>query len=495
MLNKRLIGIVTCALTFLVVFSSPVNAGTEGNESGGCGGHGGDARSLEFYRLGKSLASQFRKIQDESPEDFEQLPGKFLADELDKAVESTRIVSRPEPLISNGNPVDAKNHTEDKSPWIEIQSTRWDSYSGDRDRKIAIVLHEYLGITRGLYHHGEWDNYQLSDRLLSIYERKVVIEPQVVHDRQIETLKANFRAAQRPSPEQLQKALSCVEISALRDDSSKFIHEDAYLWLQRGQNNNNLGSWQNGVVFQQNAANLFRQWEDKDPTESVDHPKNKIKEFIRVSPRGDLIVELTTDYLYENQSPAIAEPGRGVLAYLSCSSLASETLSQLRFMRDSLIPVLNIQHTPSFTLYVSKMEGLQKTPAYKRCTKDKKYGACKRTLRRMNRISVTSEAATVETAKSNINLVNIWLNGLSELDNSKAAEPLNDLFNRFVVHQANIKSLMQLDDGPSKNDSIRLDSFIDSLIHRLPVAYEEARLSFLKEYENIRDTLILDSAN
>ena len=495
MLNNKFIGILACTLTSLLALSSPANAGTEGNESGGCGGHGGDARSLEFYRLGKSLASQFRTIQDESPEDFEQLPGKFLADELDKAVESTRIVSRTEPLISNGNPVDAKNHTEDNTPWIEIQSTRWDSYSGDRDRKIAIVLHEYLGITQGLYHHGEWDNYQLSDRLLSIYERKVVTEPQMVHDQQIETLRVKFREAQRPSPEQLQKALSCVEISALRDDSSKFIHEDAYLWLQSGQNSNNLGSWQNGVVFQQSGAGLFRQWEDQDPTETTDHPKRKIKEFIRVSPRGDLVVELTTDYLYENQSASVVEPGRGVLAYFNCSSLASETLSQLRFMRDSLIPVLNIQHTPSFAHYVLKMKALQKTHAYKRCTKDKKYGACQRALRRMDRITLTSEATTVETAKSNINLVNTWLNGLSERDNAKAETPLNDLFNHFVVHQADVKSLMQLDDLPSANDSIRLDSFIDSLIHRLPVAYEEARLSFLKEYENIRDTLILDSAN
>lgn len=137
---------------------------------GGCGAHGGDADGIEFYSIGKHLVEELKTID---PQDFKNLPESFSLDQLEYVVENTRIDFVDLNLWIDCRKVDAINYTREDplfEPYIEVNRPRWVTLKNEQIKKTFLVLHEYLGIVEGLYESGEWDRYQMSVDLLSLYQ-------------------------------------------------------------------------------------------------------------------------------------------------------------------------------------------------------------------------------------------------------------------------------------------------------------------------------------
>ncbi|MFZ4715102.1 MAG: hypothetical protein ACOYL6_15380 [Bacteriovoracaceae bacterium] len=474
---------------FLNLVSLSSFAGIEG---GGCGGHGGDGYSLEFYRLGKKLVQD---IKTWSKEDLSRLSVKFRPEELDSAVEKTRIVSTLEPLKLLKKEVDAINHSENSTLLIEVNRPRWDSYEGKRAKKMGIVLHEYLGIVQGLYGHGEWDNYQLSDEILAIYEQKYIHNNRLPFERKRKEIKAAFLAASTPfSGLQKGMAWSCAEFSALKDDESIFYHENAYLFSKKDETLNNYGTWQSNITFTAEENLFVRQWIDQDPTESIDNPDSNIKEFMKLTASGDLVVEVTTDYRYSNQVTSMADPKRGALSYFYCSKLGSQTLKMMNFMSSSLLPIFDTPTTPAYEDYKKKLEDLADSRRFKRCEQKPQGNACRNTYKALTKIKLSPETESLNTAKTNLEKINVWLNSLNDQENGYASKAILELFNQYVVHQEYLSSILDVGETPYMDNMKFFQNFLDGLKTRLPLAYAEAKVIFQRETVDAKRKTILEFA-
>lgn len=452
-------------------------------DRGGCGGHGGDGYSLEFYRLGKHLVQE---ISSWKPEDFKDVKVNFSVSQLSNAVERTKIISVPGPLLLNGIPVDAINDTTTDLPTITIDRARWDAMANKRLRKLGVVLHEYLGIVQGLYGHGEWDSYPLSSELMAIYESKLIQDAGKTLQR-VESLRTQFTASQKaPSYVSTNEfPMSCVEFSALKGDSTKFIRKNAFILYP----DKNLGEWYGTAEQREEKTHITREWIDQDPTEKDDRGQSTIKEFIRATKNGDLITEITTDYKYDSQLASTIDSKRGVLSYLYCSKLGSKALAMTKLMRDSLNPVFDLPKTSDYSSYVSKIKSEAASSQYKKC-KESNNKACLKVIEKMDKFTIPYESITIDTAKANITDINKWLETLSGADNTFVIRPIKTLFNHYVKHQTYITALLRLNPQTAKQ-GIGLDDFVQSLDNKVPLSYETAKKEFQLEFEAVQRSFIL----
>jgi hypothetical protein len=132
---------------FLLSLGSAFAGGNEignGRKPGGNElGNGGDLYAQEFTAIGRSLVERFREHSDARIPDV---------DALERAVNATTVATKDQ-LELNSAEVDAINYPD----WnrIELNRKRWAEY--DKEKKSALVLHEYLGIARSDDSH-----YQIS---------------------------------------------------------------------------------------------------------------------------------------------------------------------------------------------------------------------------------------------------------------------------------------------------------------------------------------------
>ncbi|MGE0614230.1 MAG: hypothetical protein AB7P04_01205 [Bacteriovoracia bacterium] len=150
------------------------------NASGREVGNGGDAYSQEFISLGGSLAARWHELGF-----TEALPVKQEA--FQSATEKVRVISTEEKLILRGEEVDAINYplckegeTPETHPCgkIRLNRSRWDALKDRRHRKVALVLHEYLG-TLGTDETRFDDYYEASGPLLARLKKLLAEKPLV----------------------------------------------------------------------------------------------------------------------------------------------------------------------------------------------------------------------------------------------------------------------------------------------------------------------------
>ncbi len=448
--------------------------------AGGCGGHGGDSYSLEFYRIGKYLAQEFTSWR---PEDFSKLSIKFNPKQFEFAVENTRIVSTANPLILLDREVDAINRSSEGSNIIELNRIRWDSQKQNRLLRMGIVLHEYLGIQKSLFGSGEWDNYVLSSQLLDLYEARNVLDSRVNFKRQRSTIAARFAESKVVPDFHVSSSfpLSCVEYSALEDDSSTYVHFDSFILKEKS----NQGKWMSSATQRVLDTHIERVWRDEDPTEKIDTPKSLIKEYIRQTPDGDLISEVTTDYKYEGQPASSIDPKRGVLSYFYCSRLGSQTQAMTKYMYDSLTPILDLPNSSNYEKFLKEHKKLANGSSFKKCLKGDNSN-CLKLIKKMDNFTLADEAILVANAKQNIKGINEWLDKLDHKSNATALKPLSDLYTSFVAHQNYVQGLLNFRNPDANQADFGLGNFLEGLETRLPKAYETAKYTFSKELEDIQ---------
>lgn len=98
-------------------------------------GSGGDAYATEFVGLGRTVAKMLR----DGRIGFRGVNSGLFT----QHVEMTQVATRDRTVIGN-HEVDAINYPDRNV--IELNRERWASYRGDTNRKLALVLHEYLGV-------------------------------------------------------------------------------------------------------------------------------------------------------------------------------------------------------------------------------------------------------------------------------------------------------------------------------------------------------------
>jgi hypothetical protein len=150
--NNPMEGFMKMLIVSFLMFSATAMAGATNSNSiydGAGDAGGGDAYSLEFSLLGHQAVETVRsaKIEEINTEDFSS------------AVLNSRVVSEDK-LYLNGEEVDAINYPSQKK--IEMSRTRWDQLEGNRDRKLKLVIHEYLSVM-GLSDA----NYALTEKVIS----------------------------------------------------------------------------------------------------------------------------------------------------------------------------------------------------------------------------------------------------------------------------------------------------------------------------------------
>lgn len=136
-------------LAMALIISTHAWAGTETNS-----GNGGGADELEFTSIGMKAASILNKW------DSTRIP-EVTSAQLKAAVTETTVRMVDGPLFQ-GNPkrrVDAKNNPE--KMLIRVDRACWKALEGTSDKRLGLVLHEYLGIL-GV----ETDSYAISAKFI-----------------------------------------------------------------------------------------------------------------------------------------------------------------------------------------------------------------------------------------------------------------------------------------------------------------------------------------
>ncbi len=117
-------------------------------KGGGDVGNGGDGYSLEFVSFGQSLIRHWDELQLSSTL-------RISKEAFSSALAKAHVYSTADALFVGQVEVDAKNYPfcEEKNPnpsvpcgQILINRIRWDVLMRDPVRKMALVLHEYLGV-------------------------------------------------------------------------------------------------------------------------------------------------------------------------------------------------------------------------------------------------------------------------------------------------------------------------------------------------------------
>jgi len=115
---------------------------------------GGDATALEFTAIGYEVAGYLKALE---PMNGASLPGLTAKEFLD-TVQSTLVTSEPRVFV-DGNEVGAVNIPDLRQ--IKVGQERWRDLDAQRESRIALVFHEYLGILRK-----DDARYQFSNLLL-----------------------------------------------------------------------------------------------------------------------------------------------------------------------------------------------------------------------------------------------------------------------------------------------------------------------------------------
>lgn len=124
-------------------------------------GRGGDSIALDFKSLGLYAVDFIR--QDAN------LSTKVDIERLRKTIEGAQIEVQDRVLLNNIEK-DAANYTD--SQRIVISAKRWLQMASNDPRKIAIVVHEYLGLM------GDSDlNYEVTNSLLATIRAKILVVP------------------------------------------------------------------------------------------------------------------------------------------------------------------------------------------------------------------------------------------------------------------------------------------------------------------------------
>jgi hypothetical protein len=428
---------------FLVTLASSTFA-----QDGGCGGHGGDAISQEFYQTGESVVSQIKKL---SSDELKSLPFALEVSGLELALEQTRVISTDEKLYKDGIEVDAKNYY-DASARIEVNRARWLQYKDQKFKKYGIVLHEYLGILKAMSPtRGEWDEYSASAKILALLSKHEKSSTDS-HRLWVDTTRIIFNQSAGNSLDLIERGMnfSCVEYSLLSNDIAPIPHLNAY-----------------------SSSTLPKAIEEFTESQTDSAFRNEI----RITRNGSLII-LKTDLQTK------AEVG---LSY--CSKLGSKSLQLVRFLSESILPIFDMPKTRSFAEYQRKIADLANTGAYRGCVEKENMKDCLRMVKKLDQIKLEGERVAVETAKSNIGQINDWLNSLPERERFLVNPPLLGLFSDYAAHQDYLRGLMDLNDSgmmhtpynETKRDAIGLKNFIDSIQNRLPLAYEAAKARFLQQ--------------
>jgi hypothetical protein len=134
-MNRKAMGTV---VAIFWMAAGPAFAG--GNE---VAAEGGDLYAQEFTAIGRSLVERFREHPDPRIADL---------DALEEAVKSATVATKDR-VEFEGAEVDAVDYPEKKL--VELNRKRWAEY--DKEKKSALVLHEYLGLSRADDSH-----YQIS---------------------------------------------------------------------------------------------------------------------------------------------------------------------------------------------------------------------------------------------------------------------------------------------------------------------------------------------
>lgn len=125
--------IVSAGLLVSLIFATPFASMAGG---GGMDSSGGDGFALEFVQIAHELLTQLSSDTTSSSQ-------KVNLEQLSKAIETTRVESVDENLILDGVLKDAINSPSQKL--ITINRKSWEAMQNPRS-KVALVLHEYLGI-------------------------------------------------------------------------------------------------------------------------------------------------------------------------------------------------------------------------------------------------------------------------------------------------------------------------------------------------------------
>lgn len=147
---------------FALVFPSLVQAGPSSEAMSGEGqgvGNGGDPMAQEFVTLARSAVDLLESRASQVP----YIDVKAVRDFVDRT--SIHLVERPLFSVMGGE-VTAINLP--AQGLIEINRTRWKSIGDSRRRKMALAIHEYLGIAGY-----EVNNYRITSWLFGITEKEI----------------------------------------------------------------------------------------------------------------------------------------------------------------------------------------------------------------------------------------------------------------------------------------------------------------------------------
>ena len=479
-------------MKFLIYLISLVTFTFAHSGSGGAGGHGGDGKSFEFYSTGKVILHELSLL---SKDELKEIHPQLTVDEFKYALEKTRVISTQEDLFVDGKNVDAKNVIEKNLPVIYINRDRWVAHKDNIVTKMALVAHEYLGITKSLFDNGEWNHYLVSENLISKLKIKFLNKYYFSIDFMIPRLALEFKNSQIPKDSDVQTKFnwSCVEYSALKNYSIKSIHLNAYLFTSHKQATVTNGLRQPSLNFEMTGDGFFREWKEKiliDDKEEV-----FFQEVLRVNKDGDLIIELSQKGIEDNQNASLFNKDNGVVSYLKCSRLGSETSGVLDFLYLSLAPIFEVTETKDFEVYTAKMNRLIHSISYKMCFSMNIEAACWRFIDKFGKVKLNAEAQAVKNAKTNILKINSWLDSLGEKKKFEVNVFLLRLFNQYASHQSDIRQMMDIGDlyrPYLKEPFSGVKNFIDTINITLPKAYSDKKIQFKKEYQDAMEKLILE---
>lgn len=129
------IRIFTAILIFLTSMSGFAAGGVDV-------GNGGDAYALEFQSHAQSLLQHWQELQG-----YDSFKNSFpvTKENLADAMSKTQVHSTTSPLMLGDAEVDAKNFPFPRGE-IQLNRSRWDALRSDPAKRLALVLHEYLGV-------------------------------------------------------------------------------------------------------------------------------------------------------------------------------------------------------------------------------------------------------------------------------------------------------------------------------------------------------------
>lgn len=136
----------------LAILSSSFPALAASEASGA--GNGGDPNSLEFVAVGRQIHTLLLSWPKTA------LP-EVAAGDLNLIIDQSEVQTTDKPLFEKDQPVAAKNFPKKKLILVNISA--WQGLSGSIDKRMALVLHEYLGLL-GI----EVNSYTVSSKFMNI---------------------------------------------------------------------------------------------------------------------------------------------------------------------------------------------------------------------------------------------------------------------------------------------------------------------------------------